>query len=120
MGPPMITWHEREIVSDSQAPFLQRILMSQSAVIFASPRLVFYDPYPMLPIRVFLLAICIGLCGISSSVSTTHAQMRTRTEPPYSTVSKSVSWIVNVPYVTGGGPEQQLDLIFRLIVTVNR
>jgi acetyl esterase/lipase len=64
----------------------------------------------MRPIRLFLLAVCIGLSGISSSVSPTHAQTRTRTELPYPTVSKSVSWIVNVPYVTGGGPEQQLDL----------
>ena len=31
-------------------------------------------------------------------------------ETPYPTVSKSISWIVNVSYVTGGGPEQRLDL----------
>jgi hypothetical protein len=39
-----------------------------------------------------------------------HAQTRTKTKPPYPTVAKSVSWIVNVPYIEGGGPEQQLDL----------
>jgi acetyl esterase/lipase len=64
----------------------------------------------MPPIRLFLPAIFAGLFGISSSVSPAHAQTRTRTKPPYPTVSKSVSWIANVPYVTGGGPEQQLDL----------
>jgi acetyl esterase/lipase len=64
----------------------------------------------MPPIRLFLLAVCVGLSGISSSVSPTYAQTRTRTELPYPTVSKSVSWIVNVPNMTGGGPEQQLDL----------
>ena len=45
---------------------------------------------------------------MTSSVS--YAQTRTRTNPPYPTVSKSVSWFVNIPYVSGGGPEQQLDL----------
>jgi hypothetical protein len=89
-------------------------------VVDGYPRLVFYDPEPMAPIRVFLRAVCVGLSGILISVSATYAQMRTRTEPPYPTVSKSVSWTVNVPYVTGGGPEQQLDLIFLLIVGVNR
>ena len=64
----------------------------------------------MPPLRLFLLAVSLGLSGILSSVFPTYAQTRTRTEPPYPTVSKSVSWIVNVPYVTGGGPEQQLDL----------
>jgi acetyl esterase/lipase len=38
------------------------------------------------------------------------AQIRTRTQPPYPTAANSVSWIANVPYVSGGGPEQQLDL----------
>jgi acetyl esterase/lipase len=39
-----------------------------------------------------------------------QAQTRTRTASPFPTVSKSVAWITNIPYVTGGGPEQQLDL----------
>ena len=62
------------------------------------------------PPRLFLLGVCVGLSGMASSISLTYAQTRTRTEIPYSTVSKSVSWIVNVPYVADGGPEQQLDL----------
>src|SRR5215469_4680506 len=41
---------------------------------------------------------------------TGHAQARTQTKQPYPTAAHSVSWITNVPYVTGGGPEQQLDL----------
>jgi len=39
-----------------------------------------------------------------------RAQTRTRTTLPYPAVSKSVAWITNFPYVTGAGPEQQLDL----------
>jgi acetyl esterase/lipase len=58
-----------------------------------------------------LLAITIGLSlMVLSSASPARAQTRTRTKTPYPTVAKSVSWIVNVPYVTGGGLEQQLDL----------
>jgi acetyl esterase/lipase len=38
------------------------------------------------------------------------AQNRTHTTAPYPTVSKSVAWITNIPYVVGGGSEQQLDL----------
>ena len=38
------------------------------------------------------------------------AQTRTRTKTAYPTVTKSVSWITNLPYVTGGESEQQLDL----------
>ena len=36
------------------------------------------------------------------------AQTRTVTKQPYP--GNSVVWITNVPYVDGGGPEQQLDL----------
>ena len=39
-----------------------------------------------------------------------QAQTRTRTTSPFPTVSKSVAWITNVPYVAGAGPERQLDL----------
>src|SRR6266478_141517 len=39
-----------------------------------------------------------------------QAQTRTRTTSPFPMVSKSVAWITNVPYVTGAGPERQLDL----------
>jgi acetyl esterase/lipase len=39
-----------------------------------------------------------------------QTQTRTRTASPYPTVSKSISWITNIPYVAGGGSEQQLDL----------
>jgi acetyl esterase/lipase len=60
--------------------------------------------------RLFWLAVSVGLSGMLGSVCPIYAQTRTRTEMPYPTVSKSVSWIVNIPYVTGGGSEQQLDL----------
>src|SRR5215472_13027934 len=61
-------------------------------------------PNPLLPI------VSVGLFAVLSFTSSGHAQTRTKTQPPYPTVAKSVSWIVNVPYVAGGGPEQQLDL----------
>jgi acetyl esterase/lipase len=57
-----------------------------------------------------LHTISVGLCVWLSSVSALNAQTRTKTKPPYPTVANSVSWTVNVPYVTGGGSEQQLDL----------
>jgi acetyl esterase/lipase len=47
---------------------------------------------------------------LSSAPADSHAQTRTRTTPPHPTVSKSVAWITNIPYVGGGGSEQQLDL----------
>jgi acetyl esterase/lipase len=40
----------------------------------------------------------------------TSPQTRTRTKSPYPTSSKSVSWITNIPYITRGESEQQLDL----------
>jgi len=58
----------------------------------------------------YLIAFGIGLSLMLSSASLAHAQTRTKTKTPYPTVAKSVSWTVNVPYVTGGGLEQQLDL----------
>jgi acetyl esterase/lipase len=60
--------------------------------------------------RCLLLVFCVGLFAISGLVASAHAQTRTQTRAPYPTVSKSISWIVNVPYVMGGGSEQQLDL----------
>ena len=63
----------------------------------------------MPPIRL-LLSITFGLSVMLGSISPVHAQIRTKTKPPYPTGSKSVSWFINVPYITGGGPEQQLDL----------
>ena len=39
-----------------------------------------------------------------------QAQVRTVTQQPYPTGGNSVAWITNVPYVRGGGPQQQLDL----------
>jgi acetyl esterase/lipase len=39
-----------------------------------------------------------------------RAQIRTVTQQPYPTGGNSVAVIWNVPYVSGGGPQQQLDL----------
>src|SRR6476646_5302950 len=50
------------------------------------------------------------ICCLLATIATTHAQIRTVTQQPYPTAANSVAWITNVPYVDGGGPQQQLDL----------
>jgi acetyl esterase/lipase len=63
-------------------------------------------PFP--PLRLCAIPLLVSL--LSSAPADSHAQTRTRTTPPHPTVSKSVAWITNIPYVVGGGSEQQLDL----------
>jgi acetyl esterase/lipase len=43
-----------------------------------------------------------------SNLIVNNAESRSFTRPP--TVSQSVAWITNLPYVIAGGPEQQIDL----------
>ena len=50
------------------------------------------------------------ICGLFATIATAHAQIRTVTQQPYPTGENSVAWITNIPYVDGGGSEQQLDL----------
>jgi acetyl esterase/lipase len=50
------------------------------------------------------------ICGVFAMIAAAHAQIRTVTQQPYPTGGNSVAWITNVPYVDGGGPQQQLDL----------
>lgn len=50
------------------------------------------------------------ICCLLATIATTHAQIRTVTKQPYPTGANSVAWVTNVPYVEGGGPQQQLDL----------
>jgi hypothetical protein len=50
------------------------------------------------------------ICCFFASIAATYAQIRTVTQQPYPTEANSVAWITNVPYVNGGGPQQQLDL----------
>jgi acetyl esterase/lipase len=50
------------------------------------------------------------ICCLFATIATTYAQIRTVTQQPYPTGGNSVAWITNVPYVDGGGPQQQLDL----------
>jgi acetyl esterase/lipase len=54
--------------------------------------------------------LAIVICGVLAAIATAHAQIRTVTRQPYPTAGNSVAWITNVPYVDGGGPQQQLDL----------
>lgn len=37
-------------------------------------------------------------------------ERRSFTRPPYPSVSRSVAWFTDLPYVIGGGPKQQIDL----------
>jgi acetyl esterase/lipase len=50
------------------------------------------------------------VCGFFATIAASHAQIRTVTQQPYPTGGNSVAWIANIPYVEGGGPQQQLDL----------
>ena len=50
------------------------------------------------------------ICGLLAMIANVDAQIRTVTQQPYPTGGNSVAWITDVPYVTGGGPQQQLDL----------
>jgi acetyl esterase/lipase len=50
------------------------------------------------------------ICSLFATIAATYAQIRTVTKQPYPTEASSVAWITNVPYVDGGGPQQQLDL----------
>jgi acetyl esterase/lipase len=50
------------------------------------------------------------ICGVLATVAAAHAQIRTITRQPYPTGGDSVAWITNVPYISGAGIQQQLDL----------
>jgi acetyl esterase/lipase len=62
-------------------------------------------PRPAL-VRRLMTSICLLLVPVTSS----NAQVRSVTQRPYPTEGNSVAWIANVPYVSGAGPQQQLDL----------
>jgi hypothetical protein len=49
-------------------------------------------------------------CGLLAMIANVDAQIRTVTQQPYPTGGNSVAWITDIPYVTEGGPQQQLDL----------
>jgi acetyl esterase/lipase len=57
-----------------------------------------------------LYALASVLCSFSAMLGVASAQIRTVTQQPYPTGGNSVAWITNLPYVEGGGPQQQLDL----------
>jgi acetyl esterase/lipase len=50
------------------------------------------------------------ICSSIPMIAPADAQIRTVTQQPYPTGGNSVAWITDVPYVDGGGPQQQLDL----------
>jgi acetyl esterase/lipase len=60
------------------------------------------------PISKFLLLLFVWLALGAAGIG--RAQVRTVTQQPYPTGGNSVAWIWNVPYIPGGGPQQQLDL----------
>jgi hypothetical protein len=39
-----------------------------------------------------------------------NAQVRTVTQLPYPSKANSIAWIANIPYISGAGSPQQLDL----------
>jgi acetyl esterase/lipase len=47
---------------------------------------------------------------IGPQVGALNAQIETQTRPPVPTQTKSISYLTNIPYVTGGDRLQQLDL----------
>jgi hypothetical protein len=49
-------------------------------------------------------------CFIPMTLVCGNAQIRTVTQRPYPTQANSVAWINNVPYISGAGIQQQLDL----------
>jgi acetyl esterase/lipase len=49
---------------------------------------------------------------MSLQLMTLRAQVNTQTQPPVPTETKSIATPANIPYVTGGGPLQQLDLYY--------
>jgi acetyl esterase/lipase len=56
------------------------------------------------------LVLTLFACAAFGFPELGRAQIRSVTQQPYPTGGNSVAWIWNVPYVTGGGPQQQLDL----------
>jgi acetyl esterase/lipase len=61
-------------------------------------------PWPSRLVLTFLACAAFGFPPLG------RAQIRTVTQQPYPTGGNSVAVIWNVPYVSGGGPQQQLDL----------
>jgi acetyl esterase/lipase len=49
---------------------------------------------------------------MSLQLVTLRAQITMQTQPPVPTETKSIATPTNIPYVTGGGPLQQLDLYY--------
>ena len=56
------------------------------------------------------LILTLFACAAVGTTDVGRAQIRSVTQQPYPTGGNSVAWIWNVPYVSGGGPQQQLDL----------
>jgi hypothetical protein len=48
------------------------------------------------------------------------AQVRTVTQQPYPTEANSVAWIANMPYISGAGAQQQLDLFVATNRNINQ
>ena len=56
------------------------------------------------------LLLTLFACAAFALPELGRAQIRTVTQQPYPTGGNSVAVIWNVPYASGGGPQQQLDL----------
>jgi acetyl esterase/lipase len=63
-----------------------------------------------LPVPQRVLATAIALLLTVAMRVPANAQVRTVTQFPYPNKANSIAWVVNVPYIPGAGPQQQLDL----------
>ncbi len=82
-------------------------------------RLLLHEFSTMSALRL-LLALSVGLFTMLGSISLGHAQTRTKTKTPYPISSKSVSWIVNIPYTMAADRSNNWICIFLPTVVVNR
>jgi acetyl esterase/lipase len=57
-----------------------------------------------------LITILVFFALVFCNISAGFGQTRTRTDSPYPSISKSVSWFTDIPYVPDGSTEQKLDL----------
>ncbi|MBV8142173.1 MAG: alpha/beta hydrolase [Acetobacteraceae bacterium] len=64
----------------------------------------------ILPIQNPVPVIIIALISTIAMSVPGNAQVRSVTQLPYPNKANSIAWIANIPYLSGAGPQQQLDL----------
>jgi acetyl esterase/lipase len=61
-------------------------------------------------INIFRIVFVASTALVGIQPRPANAQIETQTRPPVPTQTKSISYLTGIPYVSGGGPLQQLDL----------